>query len=99
MSNPTENESDSTHTYLVFYLTAEGLGHSGSGTLFMTLEGVSDVTDDVIEVDVDLDDPTENNRTEFDISDPQFDAQDQDSIRVGSGSSSSTSSSSSSSGA
>lgn len=96
-SNPTEIESDSTYSYLVFYLNADGLGHSGSGTLFLELEGVSDITDDVIEVDVDLDDPTEDNRTEFDIDDPQFDAQDQDSIRVGSSSSSTSSSSSSSS--
>ena len=96
VSNPTNNESDTTHTYLVFYLNRDGFADSGTGTLYITLEGVSDITDDIIEIDIDLDDPDEGNGTEFDISNPQFDAQDQDSIRVGSGSTSSSSSSSSS---
>lgn len=93
-TNPTNNDSDTTHEYLVFYLSQDGFP-SGKGTLVITLEGTADVPDDVIEVDIDLDDPDEGNGTEFDVTDPQFDAQDDDSIRVGTSSASSSSSSSS----
>ena len=65
--------------YLVFYLSQSLFRRSGQeydgeeGTVVLQLEGVEAVTDGLIEVDVDVDDPLQSNDGEFSVETPEFD--------------------------
>jgi hypothetical protein len=79
---------DDNSIYLVFYLSqslfrrgeAEYRGEMGS--LKLQLEGRTVVRDGKVQVDADVDDPQESNETEFTLSNPEFAAEDEASIRV-----------------
>jgi len=81
---PTVNDSDNDRVYLVFYLKQNKFGTDGenSGTLTLQIEGLDTLADGKVEVDPDVDDPLISNDTEFNISDPQFTAEDEASLSV-----------------
>jgi hypothetical protein len=95
-TGPTTNVSDSSYNYLVYYTTRSNFGSQEKGSLWIVLEGVSDVSDGYVEVDIDIDNPDTSNSTEFDVSAPKFDAQSDARVQVGESGSASSSSSSSS---
>ena len=80
--------SDGESTYLVYYLPQKLFRRAGQqyagdpGTVEFQLVGKSAVHDGLIEVDADVDDPTVSNTTEFNISKPEFLAEDQQGITV-----------------
>ncbi len=87
--SPTINDTSSDgDRYLVFFLsqaqfTTGGQDYSGeTGTIALQLEGVTAVSDGLIEVDPDVDDPQQSNDAEFDIENPEFNAQAETSITV-----------------
>jgi hypothetical protein len=75
-------------SYLVFYLRQAQFRRSSqeyngeSGILTIQLEGRDTVIDGEIEVDPDVDDPSEDNQSEFDIENPEFVAEGSASIEV-----------------
>lgn len=74
--------------YLVFYLsqaqfTRPGSSYNGeSGTVTFQLEGIEGFKDGSLEVDPDVDDPAEDNASEFKIDNPEFAAEDQLDVTV-----------------
>jgi hypothetical protein len=88
--SPTVNVTSDTEemNYVVFYLTQAQFSKASqeyageAGTLLIQLEGRKTVTDGEIEVDPDVDDPAEDNSTEFDISSPEFISEASASISV-----------------
>ncbi len=74
--------------YVVFYLTQGQFSRTSqeyageAGTLLLQLEGRKTIIDGEIEVDPDVDDPAEDNSTEFDISSPEFISEASASISV-----------------
>jgi hypothetical protein len=76
--------------YLVFFLKQSLFAKPGekydgnSGVVKLQLEGIDALKDGSIEVDADVDDPTENNSSEFDINKPEFVAEDETYIAVAS---------------
>lgn len=94
-TGPDENANDSGNNYLVFYLDLETVSSESFGLVFELL-GVSSVLDGEVGVDIDFDDPEVDNDSEFTVTDPRFDAQASDDIRVGNFTEGSSSSSSSS---
>jgi hypothetical protein len=84
--NVTSDEDDV--IYLVFYLSQSQFRRSNqeysgeSGTLLVQLEGRKTVVDGEIEVDPDVDDPAEDNATEFDLTNPEFISESSASISV-----------------
>jgi hypothetical protein len=88
--SPTVNRSSEEEevNYLVFYLSQSQFKRSSqkysgeSGTLIFQLEGRKSVTDGEIEVDPDVDDPAEDNSSEFDITTPEFVPESSASIEV-----------------
>ncbi len=84
--NLTSDEDDV--TYIVFYLSQAQFRRSNqeysgeSATLLVQLEGRKTVVDGEIEVDPDVDDPAEDNATEFDLANPEFIAESSASISV-----------------
>ena len=69
---PTNNQTVSGTTYLVYFLSKSIFSRSDDGELEFILEGVGEVIDGTIEVDVDLDNPDVSNSSEFDSSNPNF---------------------------
>ena len=75
-------------TYLVFYLSQKlfrrpGEPYNGDpGTLRFELVGKATVTDGLVEVDPDVDDPALKNTEEFSLQNPEFSAEDKASISV-----------------
>lgn len=75
-------------TYLVFYLPQSLFRNpgeeynGGSGTVVLQLEGRAAVRDGEVEVDADVDDPLEDNSSEFNVDNPEFSAEDSASITV-----------------
>ncbi len=88
--SPTVNVFDSKEnsTYLVFYLSQSlfrtaGEEYTGAaGKIILQLEGRGVVRDGKVEVDADVDDPLEDNSSEFSIDNPEFSAADSASISV-----------------
>lgn len=88
--SPTVNVFDSKENtnYLVFYLpqtlfrTAGEEYNGASGKIMLQLEGRAVVRDGEVEVDADVDDPLEDNSSEFSIDNPEFSAEDSASITV-----------------
>ena len=88
--SPTVNATseDEDLTYVVFYLEQSQFRRSNqeysgeSGTLMIQLEGRKSVVDGEIEVDPDVDDPAEDNLTEFDLTSPEFISEASSSISV-----------------
>jgi hypothetical protein len=74
--------------FLVFYLSQELFIQSGqeyngeSGTVSFQLEGITSVRDGAVEVDADVDDPQEDNSSEFQLDNPEFAAEDEAFIEV-----------------
>ncbi len=75
-------------TYLVFYMTQAQFKRSGQdyegeqATMTVQLEGREAVQNGKIEVDPDVDDPAEDNATEFNVDTPEFEAEDSAPIEV-----------------
>lgn len=88
--SPTINETDEKEDviYLLFYLKQgqfkrPGEEYSGEqGSLTFQLEGRDSINDGEIEVDPDVDDPAEDNATEFKLDNPEFVAEDSTPIQV-----------------
>jgi len=80
--------ADEQTRYLVFFISQSSFRINGQeytggeGTVVLQLEGLDGVTDGLIEVDPDVDDPAEANDTEFSLEDPQFVAEAEASITV-----------------
>lgn len=80
--------ADEASVYLVYYLPQKLFRRASQqyagepGTVEFQLVGKTAVNDGLIEVDADVDDPTVSNTTEFNISKPEFLAEDQQSISV-----------------
>ena len=83
-------QSSSEYSYLVFYFSKSVFGDE-SGRLSLFLQG-NGAVDGQVQVDVDLDDPTLSNSSEFTVTDPKFNAQDAAGIEVRDDSSPSTAS-------
>ena len=79
---PTENVAVDGAVYLVFYLTQAIFGDDQQGTLRLELEGSGEITDGIIGVDPDVDDPEISNSEEFDSAAPEYVAEDEASIDV-----------------
>ncbi len=75
-------------TYLIFYLEqslfkrANQPYNGESGTVTLQLEGREEVERGSIDIDADVDDPAEDNSTEFDIENPEFISESSASIEV-----------------
>lgn len=90
---PTVNQvsAEERTVYLVFYLKQSLFAKPGQkyegegGTVRLQLEGIKALEEGKIEVDADVDDPKENNATEFDINAPEFVAEDEAFIAVAAG--------------
>lgn len=81
-ATPTVNAEKEQDAYLVYYFPQERFGENLRGELTLELEGVNSVNDGEIEVDADVDDPAISNAIEFDIENPEFQAEDLAQIRV-----------------
>ena len=86
---PTVNQSSTDNEiYLVFYIPQSSFRRGGkpyegeSGTVVLQLEGIDAISDGLVEVDPDVDDPDQPNATEFSIDSPEFDAQDKAYVTV-----------------
>lgn len=88
--DPTIIQTDESEdlTYVVTYLTQNQFRRTSeeyngeSGTLLLQLEGRKSVINGEVEVDPDVDDPSEGNDVEFDIRNPEFAAESSASIEV-----------------
>ena len=82
--SPAVSQTDNNDNYLVFFLPQDSFGSEGeeSGTVVVQLEGAEDTSSGKVEVDADVDDPLINNDVEFNISEPEFAAEDERSIEV-----------------
>jgi hypothetical protein len=75
-------------TYLVFYMKQSQFKRSGDqyegeqATMVLLLEGREAVQEGAIEVDPDVDDPAEDNASEFNVDTPEFEAEDSTPIEV-----------------
>ena len=71
---PTVNASDGRYTYLVYFLSQDYFGQEGTdtGDLVFELKALESYDDGEIGVDVDVDDPTISNDSEFNVNDPEF---------------------------
>jgi hypothetical protein len=89
---PTVNQvsSEERARYVVFYIKQSLFAKPGrkydgeGGTIKLQLEGVKALEEGKIEVDADVDDPAEDNATEFKIDAPEFVAEDDSNIAVAS---------------
>jgi hypothetical protein len=70
------------YNYLVYYLSKELFDGSDEGSVSFELIGRSRVSNGEIEVDPDIDNPNIPNDTEFDMENPEFQAEDSTGIRV-----------------
>lgn len=75
-------------TFLVFYMPQAQFKRSGQdyegeqATMKLQLEGREEVQNGEIEVDPDVDDPAEDNSSEFKVDTPEFEAEDSTPIEV-----------------
>lgn len=79
---PQKNVTKDNNTYLVFFLTAGQFGEQGEGKVVFQLTGNAAVSDGVIEVDADVNDPLVNDDNEFSPSKPEFGAESSTDIAV-----------------
>jgi hypothetical protein len=77
---PDVNVTTDGDVYLVFFMNDDEFGTKHSGELQFQLEGISEVDDGRVEVDIDVDDLEIPNQNEFNVEDPEF--QEEDSSRV-----------------
>lgn len=80
-ATPTHNLPSGNNNFLVFFFSKGAFGDN-SGTLVLELEGLSSVTDGVVEVDADVDDPRVDNQAEFTVENAEFAAEDAADIAV-----------------
>lgn len=78
---PTNNVSDASKNYLVYYFRKSTVGND-QAILRFKLSGTAAVASGEVEVDADLDDPNVSNQSEFVVTAPNFDAQGSDGITV-----------------
>lgn len=79
---PALSQSDGDRKYLVFFLPQDSFGKDEAGIVTVQLEAGSDISDERVEVDADVDDPLINNDVEFNIDEPEFAAEDEAAISV-----------------
>lgn len=75
-------DSEYAKRYLVFYLTRDAFGSDNSGTLSFVLRAKEVLDSGKVELDVDLDDPSVPNNTEFSLENPQFEAEQSVTVRL-----------------
>lgn len=81
--SPSFNESGPDgKNYLVYFLSQSRFSEDGSGKVSFQLKGVDAMTEGQIEVDPDIDDPLIANPGEFNIDEPEFNAEDAVTVRV-----------------
>lgn len=88
--SPTVNSTSRSEdqTYLIFYLQqslfkrANQAYNGEAGTVIVQLEGRDSVERGSIDVDADVDDPAEDNASEFDLENPEFISESSASIEV-----------------
>jgi len=68
--------------YLVYYFKRSRFGEDNQGTLRLQLEAVDELSSGKIQIDADVDDPKVSNTTEFQVSSPEFGAEDEVSIEI-----------------
>jgi hypothetical protein len=79
---PKNNEAKDGKRYIVFFLSQGAFGADNSGTVTFQLVGKAAVDGGQLEVDPDVNDPTIRDNVEFDIKNPEFEAQSSTSISV-----------------
>ncbi|RMG43047.1 MAG: hypothetical protein D6719_04680 [Candidatus Dadabacteria bacterium] len=80
---PTVNkQKNSKKTFLVYFFSQSIFGESRNGILRFQLRGSALLQDGMVAVDPDIDDPTVDNSSEFDVNTTEFAAKDADDIEV-----------------
>ena len=79
---PQKNVTKDNDTYLVFFLNAGQFGTEGQGNVVFQLTGNSTITDGLVEVDADVNDPLVKDDAEFTVSQPEFGAEGSTEISV-----------------
>lgn len=79
---PDKNVADNNRRFLVFFLDQNDFDDNGSGKVQFQLVGNDSVSDGEIEVDADVNDPLVNDDNEFDVTSPEFGAEDATDITV-----------------
>ncbi len=79
---PEDNVSINNYTYLVFYFDRSTFGNADFGSFTLELKAKTEVEDETIGVDADIDDPLVDNTHEFQSDNPEFAAESEVSIRV-----------------
>ena len=95
-TSPDVSTSDDTYSYLVYYMNIDQFLEHDSGQMVLQLEATANLGPTDIEADIDVDDPTIANSSEFDVTKPKFSALANDGVNIGGVADSSSSSSSSS---
>ena len=73
---PSVDTADDRVNYLVFFLSQDSFSTNLTGEITLQLEGSARVSEGLVEVDADVDDPLIDNTVEFDIENPEFGAED-----------------------
>lgn len=68
--------------YVVYFFKRSLFGDNNQGTLKLQLAALSDDSGAKIEVDADVDDPRISNLREFDVNNPEFEAEDSETIEI-----------------
>jgi hypothetical protein len=69
---PTVNQMGAGGSYLVYYIPHENFGARNRGVLTFELRAAQALSDESITVDLDIDDPSIDNQSEFDPKNPKF---------------------------
>lgn len=80
--DPSVNSQEDGQTYVVFFLRASQFGDEGRGTVSLQLKGVDRVVSGTVEVDADVNDPLIDDGAEFEVADPEFEAEDSTGVAV-----------------
>ncbi len=79
---PDINQESENDIYLVLFLDADDFGEGRNGVVFVQLEGIEQTSTGKVEVDLDVNDAEIPDNGEFDIEEPEFQAEDQRDIKV-----------------
>lgn len=80
--DPVVNQNIDDETYLVFFLSDDDVEQGSSATITFELEAVDTEDDAVIGVDADVNDISVDDALEFDIENPEYMSEDQESVNI-----------------
>lgn len=80
--DPTTRKSDANYNYVVYFLDRDIFGRDDRGKLSVKFLGAGAVTDGKVEVDPDINNLQVTDTREFDVSNPRFSAEDEESVTV-----------------